>query len=86
MSANPQGQEWVYPPLRPRISFMYTFIWRQMSPSSLLPPSSSFSTIARGQSPCPLPGVGEAELGLTGGWWLFNAAEEIKLPLLLPAL
>lgn len=35
---------------------------------------------------CPLPGVGEAELGLTGGWWLFNAAEEIKLLLLLQAL
>lgn len=55
--------------------------WRQMS--GLLPLSLPSRP---GPLSCPLPGVGEAERGLTGGWWLFNAAEEIKLPLLLPAL
>lgn len=33
-----------------------------------------------------LPGDGAAELGLTGGWWLLGAAEEIQLELLLAAL
>lgn len=39
-----------------------------------------------GAAPACCPEDGAAELGLTGGWWLLRAAEEIKLELLLAAL
>lgn len=49
------------------------------------PPHPSSPDWPRGSSRLP-PRDGAAELGLTGGWWLLGAAEEIKLELLLAAL
>lgn len=62
MSANPSRQEWVYPPLYPRVSFMTTFIWRQMSLCSLL--LASLSRMAPGPSPACCPGLGR----LSSAW------------------
>lgn len=70
-----------------RVSFMihlYLSDRRQPHhPPPLQPPLSP--DWPRGSSRL-LPGDGAAELGLTGGWWLLSAAEEIKLELLLAAL
>lgn len=68
-----------------RVSFMTHFYLSGRCHPPHLPPPALSPDWPRGSS-CLLPGDGAARLGLTGGWWLLSAAEEIKLELLLAAL